>query len=120
MAFRDEQIQKRLFENLAIRHELNQRDRVYFYDFYESIAAYKSKLVQYDFSIVEYPIHWIIKYVIALYLDCTIHKNEEGKMTSCINFDVNRYVYKFIESSVSNIIICYLMHYQRILFCYWL
>eukprot|EP01083_Nonionella_stella_P008459 24419_1 len=85
-AFHDEQIQKRIFENLAVRR-VQQRDRIYFYDFYESIAGYKSQLTEYDFGIIEYPIHWIVQYCTKLFQHCT----GDDSTDLLIDFDVDRY-----------------------------
>ena len=91
-AFRDEQIQEKVFQNLAVRR-LKKRDRVYFYDFYQSISGYRSRLAQYDFSIIEYPIHWIIKYVTKLYnnVNCDTDDKESINGDLLVGFDVDRY-----------------------------
>eukprot|EP01083_Nonionella_stella_P018809 52301_1 len=85
--FYDPHIQTKIFQNLAIRR-LKARDRVYFHDFYESLCGYRSKLTQYDFSIIQYPLHFTFKYISRLYYKVCNGIHSEDIL---IDFDIGRY-----------------------------
>ena len=65
-----EEIMNETFNRLAIRR-IENRDRVYFLDFYDSLTNVKEKHIsssKHDITSIDYPIHFIFDYLIACVL----------------------------------------------------
>eukprot|EP01084_Bolivina_argentea_P058507 106836_1 len=52
----------KIFKSLAIRR-IKKRDRVYFYDFFNSIASIENEKLQFDISQIDYPLHYVFQYI---------------------------------------------------------
>eukprot|EP01083_Nonionella_stella_P013164 37098_1 len=64
LMYMEEKKQKRIFQKLAIRR-IKQRDRVYFYDFFNNTASVENQSFEFDITQMDFPLHFVFQHLIA-------------------------------------------------------
>ena len=65
----------KIFHRLAIRR-LKKRDRIYFYDLYNNLRSYDSRLNSYDITKLQTPIHFLFDSLVSMLPQTPIYKKK--------------------------------------------